>query len=60
MLVNTLNTPIISSKTATKAVPIATPPPPEEGDYDSYWHMRRGAEFHYRCDKDFGEYPFPE
>lgn len=36
------------------------PSPPGEGDYDSYWHTRRGAEFHYRCDKDFGEYPFPE
>jgi len=36
------------------------PSPPDEGDYDSYWHTRRGAEFHYRCDKDFGEYPFPD
>jgi len=36
------------------------PDPPGEGDYASYWHTRRGAEFHYVCDTDFGEYPFPE
>jgi len=34
------------------------PAPPEERDYDSYWHTRRGAEFHYVCSRDFKEYPF--